>query len=84
MKNRTIFVGLDVHKDSISICVLDNRGSSPRPGLTIPNTPRDVARVFRKLKSEGEVRAAGAQLRDAGVSLHVPAGVLKRSRIAGI
>jgi hypothetical protein len=49
MTQDTTFVGLDVHKTSISIAVAD-RGDV-RPLGTIPNTPEAVAKLVKGLGS---------------------------------
>lgn len=57
MKSTTLFVGMDVHKASISISVLERDGRGARPTITIPNDPKEIRRVFGRLKKDGEVRA---------------------------
>jgi transposase len=56
MKSTTIWVGLDVHKETISVAVLDGRRTG-RPTVTVPNEPAQLRRLFARLKKEGEVRA---------------------------
>lgn len=56
MKSTTLWVGLDVHKDSISVSVLDGR-STARPTVTVPNEPPQIRKLFTRLKKEGDVRA---------------------------
>lgn len=58
MKDRTLFVGMDVHKETISVSVLESRGHEARPTVTIANRPSTVRQVFEKLRKEGEVHAA--------------------------
>jgi len=86
MGNRTVItVGLDVHKDSVAACWL--RGSSQEEeSRSLPNEPRALGRLFRKLKREGELRVcyeAGAcgyeiwrQLQSLEVSCEVIAPAL--------
>jgi transposase len=58
MKDTALIVGMDVHKESISIAVLEGeRGSGARPTVTVPNEPVKLRRFFGRLKKEGVVRA---------------------------
>jgi transposase len=50
-----LYVGMDVHKESVSVAVLGDRGL--RPTVTVRNEPRELRRLLEKLKREGEVRA---------------------------
>ena len=57
MKKRTttITVGLDVHKDTIAVCWL--RGDSREEDTCqIPNEPRAIRRLFRRLGAEGALQ----------------------------
>jgi len=54
---KTMYVGMDVHKESVSVAVLGPQGHQARPTLTIANEPRELRRLFTRLKREGEVRA---------------------------
>ncbi len=56
MKPTTIWVGLDVHKESISVAVLDGR-SEVRPTVAVPNEPAQIRKIFTRLKKEGDVSA---------------------------
>lgn len=56
MKSTTLWVGLDVHEESISVAVLDGRKEA-RPTVTVPNEPAQIRRVFARLKKEGDIRA---------------------------
>lgn len=54
-KGITLTVGLDVHKDSIAVCWL--QGDSQREETReIPNEPRAIQKLFKRLSSEGELR----------------------------
>jgi transposase len=47
---------LDVHKESISVAVVDGDRVG-RPVVTIANDPTQIRKQFSRLKKEGEVRA---------------------------
>src|ERR1700756_3438314 len=54
-RTTTIWVGLDVHKDTIAVCWL--RGNSPEEETCqIPNEPRAIRKLFRRLGAEGELQ----------------------------
>jgi transposase len=57
MKATTLWVGLDVHKETISVAVFGDAQSGGRPVVTIPNEPTQIRRLFSRLKKEGEIRA---------------------------
>lgn len=57
MKSTTIWVGLDVHKDSISVAAFEDSRLPGRPVVTIPNEPTQIRKLFSRLKKDGEVRA---------------------------
>jgi transposase len=51
----TLYVGMDVHKDSISVTVAEEgRTGSVRFLGTIPNTPTDIAKLARKLAKDNK------------------------------
>jgi len=57
MKKRitTIWIGLDVHKDTIAVCWL--RGDSRQEETCqIPNEPRAIRKLVRRLGAEGDLR----------------------------
>lgn len=49
MLQDTIFIGLDVHKDSIAVAVADGRGGDPRSLGAIPSRPQAVRDLVRRL-----------------------------------
>jgi transposase len=57
MKSTTLFVGMDVHKESISLSVLEGSQRDARPTVTVPNAASELKRLFGRLRKEGEVRA---------------------------
>jgi transposase len=58
MKQDTLFIGLDVHKETIAVAVAEgSRGSEVRFMGTIVNNPEAIVRLVTKLaKREGELR----------------------------
>jgi len=57
MKATTIWVGLDVHKETISVAVLVGDAGTPRSVVTVRNDGTELPRLVRKLSKEGPVRA---------------------------
>jgi transposase len=53
----TIYLGMDVHKDSITIAVLPSVASSPTRVERLPNDLTKVRRFVTRLASDGEIRA---------------------------
>jgi hypothetical protein len=54
MSEKTLYVGLDVHKASISVTVAEEgRGGELRFIGAIPNTTTDVAKLARRLSKDG-------------------------------
>ena len=52
---KTLYVGLDVHKATLSITVAEEgRDGAVRFIGTIPNTPTDVAKLAHRLGKEGD------------------------------
>ena len=56
MKQDTIFVGLDVHKSSISVAVADRDGDVRSLGM-IANTPEAVGKLVKRLGSASRLSA---------------------------
>jgi transposase len=50
------WVGLDVHKDSITAAVFRGRGPEPLRVDRIPNEPKRIRRYFERLQRDGEAR----------------------------
>lgn len=46
---KTIFVGLDVHKDNIVACWVSADGEDEE-GRRFPNDPKEIGRFFKRLK----------------------------------
>ena len=75
MSTPIFWVGLDVHKDSVTAAVFRDRVPEPMRVDRLPNDHRKLRRYFERLASEGSVRAcyeasgAGYVLQRAGVAL---------------
>jgi transposase len=52
-----MYVGMDVHKDTVTVAVLPEGAAAPTVAKTLPNEPRRLRRFFDRLSREGEVRA---------------------------
>ncbi len=50
------FVGLDVHKDSITIAVADQDGCAPQVVATVPHELRALLKQLKKLGASGQLR----------------------------
>lgn len=57
MKSMPVWVGMDVHKETICVAVLPHDAREARPPVTIRNRPEDIRRLFKKLRAEGPIRA---------------------------
>ncbi len=57
MKATTLWVGLDVHKESITVAVFEDARTEGRPVVTLPNEPTAIRKLFSRLKKEGEIRS---------------------------
>ncbi len=55
MNEFSVYVGLDVHKDSIAVAVAAVGRSKPTYWGEIPNTPEAVRRLMKKLSPDGEL-----------------------------
>jgi transposase len=54
-KGSRVFVGMDVHKDSISVCWVKEHGDEAE-SREIPNEVRAIGRLFKRLEQLGELR----------------------------
>jgi len=54
--SRVRFVGLDVHKDRITIAVADQDGSAPQVVATVPHETRALLKQLKKLGASGQLR----------------------------
>lgn len=52
---KTIFVGLDVHKDNIVACWVSADGEDEKD-RRFPNDPKEIGRFFKRLKEEADLR----------------------------
>jgi hypothetical protein len=57
MKPTTIWVGLDVHKETISVAVMVD-GAPSRPTVTVRNDGTELPKLMRKLAKEGRSERA--------------------------
>jgi negative regulator of sigma E activity len=65
----TIYLGLDVHKDSITIAVLPEQARAPERVERLPNDLAKVRRWFSRMAQRGAVRAC-YEASGAGYVLH--------------
>lgn len=64
-----IYLGLDVHKDSITLAVLPEHATTPERVERIPNDLPKIRRLFTRLAERGELRAC-YEASGAGYVLH--------------
>lgn len=57
MPTRKIYVGMDVHKDTVFVAVLPSDAREPTLEKRLPNDERKLRKFFKRLAREGEVRA---------------------------
>lgn len=65
----TVYVGMDVHKESIMIAVLPAGATEPTAVERLPNDPKRLQRFFARLAKTGELRAC-YEASGAGYALH--------------
>ncbi|MGH8546103.1 MAG: hypothetical protein ACREX3_21275 [Gammaproteobacteria bacterium] len=56
MRSEKMYVGMDVHKDTVTVAVLPEGAAAPTM-KTLPNEPRRLERFFERVSRDGEVRA---------------------------
>jgi hypothetical protein len=61
-----IYLGLDVHKDSVTIAVLPEGAAAPTRIDKYPNDVAKLRRVFKRLAKDGELRACAARSDENG------------------
>lgn len=64
-----IYLGLDVHKDSVTVAVLPERAKAPARVDRYPNNLARLSRLFSDLAKQGEIRAC-YEASGAGYVLH--------------
>lgn len=52
-----LYVGMDVHKDSVTVAVFAGQGREPSRLEKLPNDTAKLRRFFERLSREGEIRA---------------------------
>ena len=57
MSETKLYVGMDVHKDSVMVAVLPAGAAEPTVVKRLPNEVRKLRRFFERLSRQGEVRA---------------------------
>lgn len=69
MSSPMLYVGMDVHKDSVMVAVLPAGAKEPTEVERVPNEPRRLQRLFARLAKAGAVRAC-YEASGAGYALH--------------
>lgn len=67
--NSIIWIGMDVHKDTVMVAVFEDRRSEPEVVQQLPNDPRKLRRFFERWAKRGEVRSC-YEASGAGYVLH--------------
>ena len=88
MNSMPLWVGMDVHKETICVSVLAHDAREPRAPITIGNRPEEIRRLFTKLKKDGaEIRAVyeagscGYEVHRQLTKLHIACDVIAPSMI---
>lgn len=68
--SRNLFVGMDVHKDSISIACFESAGRDPIEAVRIANEERDLRRFFRRWCERGYAIRSCYEASGAGYVIH--------------
>jgi transposase len=66
----SLYIGLDVHKDTIAVSIAPVDGSKPRYYGEIANTSKAVEKLMRKLNPEGEVLSICYEAGPCGYGLY--------------
>lgn len=70
MEKYSKYVGLDTHKDTIAVAVADAAGGPARYFGEVANRPAAIARLLKKLSSDGEVVSYCYEAGPCGYGLH--------------
>lgn len=57
MATSNLFLGLDVHKDSVTVAVFVGHASEPERVDRLVNDPHKLRRYFQRLADRGTIRA---------------------------
>ena len=69
MSTSTIYVGMDVHKDSVMVAVFEGFATEPERVERLPNDLPKLRRLFERLAKRGEIRSC-YEASGAGYVLH--------------
>lgn len=64
-----IWIGMDVHKDTVMVAVFEDRRSEPEVVQQLPHDPRKLRRFFERWAKRGEIRSC-YEASGAGYVLH--------------
>jgi transposase len=57
MSTRNLYLGMDVHKESVVVAVLPEGAGEPSEVRRLPNEPRKLRRHFERVARDGRIRA---------------------------